>query len=279
MLEKVKETSLTKLLLIIILTWIILAIIFGFTDLEISKAVVDRDFLLAKFLYFFEAPGWGLAFATGALLIGSYIEDIKKQKIPAIVFIGIGLIIITISIFLWNSWLLNLSAGMAIANLILLIIFLNKDYREYRKIATIFVALSIINSLLFVQVTKLLCGRIRFNNLASGFNDYTPWFLPPGPGLGNFSFPSGHTAQAWLFLPFLILVKDRKWKDPLRIIVTILTMTWGSLVGVSTIIIGAHFPSDVLFSTGVAAVLTILLYSKFYIEKGKISQIINEKSK
>jgi membrane-associated phospholipid phosphatase len=271
MLKNIKGSFLAKLLSIIIFVWIVLAIIFGFIDLEISKAFVDTDFLLAKFLYFFEAPGWGLSFATGALLIGSYIEDIKKQKIPAIVFIGIGLIIFTISIFLWNSWLLNLSAGMVFANLILLIIFLNKNYREYRKIATIFVALSVINSLLFVQVTKLLCGRIRFNNLASGYTDYTPWFLPPGPSFGNFSFPSGHTAQGWLFLPFLILVKDRKWKIPLRIIVTLLIITWGSLVGISTIIIGAHFASDVLFSTGVAAVLTILLYSKFYTEKGKLS--------
>ena len=271
MLEKLKDSFFAKLLLILILSWIILAIFFGFTDLEISKAVVDREFLLAKFLYFFEAPGWGLSFATGALLIGSYIEDIKKQKIPAIVLIVIGLIILIISLIIWSPWLLNLSAGMAFVNLILLIIFLKKDYREYKKIAMIFVALSIINSLLFVQITKLLCGRIRFNDLAIGYTDYTPWFLPPGPGFGNFSFPSGHTAQGWLFLPFLILIKDREWKSPLRIIITILTITWGSLVGISTIIIGAHFASDVLFSTGVTTVLIILLYNKLYLEKEKSS--------
>ncbi len=271
MLEKLKETFLAKLLLIIILSWIILAIIFGFIDLEISKAVVDRDFLLAKFLYFFEAPGWGLSFATGALWIGSYIEDVKKQKIPAIVLIVIGLIIIIISLILWNPWLLNMSAGMAFGNLILLIAFLKKDWREYKKIAMIFVTVSIINSLLFVQVTKLLTGRIRFNDLASGYTDYTPWFRSPGPGFGNFSFPSGHTAQGWLFLPFLILIKDREWKNPLRMIITILTITWGSLVGISTIIIGAHFASDVLFSTGVTTVLIILLYNKLYLEKEKSS--------
>jgi len=271
MLEKLKDSFFTKLFLILILSWIVLAIFFGFTDLEISKAVVDREFLLAKFLYFFEAPGWGLSFAAVALLIGSYIEDIKKQKIPAIVFIVIGLIIFIISLILWNPWLLNLSTGMAFVNLILLIVIYKKDWRDYKNIAIVFVALTIINSLLFVQITKLLCGRIRFNDLASGYTDYTPWFLPPGPGFGSFSFPSGHTAQGWLFLPFLILIKDREWKDPIRIIVTILTITWGSLVGISTIIIGAHFASDVLFSTGVAAVLIILLYNKFYLEKGNFS--------
>lgn len=271
MLRDIKGSFLAKLLFIIIFAWIILAIIFGFTDLEISKAVVDRDFLLAKFLYFFEAPGWGLSFATGALLIGSYIEDVKKQKIPAIVFIVIGLIIFIISLILWNAWLLNLSVGLAFGNLILLIIFLKKDWREYKNIAKIFVVLSIINSLLFVQISKLLCGRIRFKDLGTSYTDYTPWFLPPGPSFGNFSFPSGHTAQGWLFLPFFFLVKDRKWKDPLRTIVTILIITWGSLVGISTIIIGAHFASDVLFSTGVATVLIILLYSKFYLEKEELS--------
>ncbi|MFX0044142.1 MAG: phosphatase PAP2 family protein [Candidatus Hodarchaeota archaeon] len=265
MLEKLKETFLAKLLLVIILSWIVLAIIFGFTDLEISKAVVDRDFRLAKFLYFFEAPGWGLSFATGALWIGSYIEHVRKQKIPAIVLIVIGLILFVISLIFWNAWLLNLSAGMTFANLFLLIIFSKKDWRQYKNIATVFAAISIINSLLFVQVTKLLCGRIRFKYLATGYTNYTPWFLPPGPDFGNFSFPSGHTAQGWLFLPFLILVKDRKW--PYRIIVTILTITWGTLVGISTIITGAHFASDVLFSTGVGSVLTILLYNKVYLKK------------
>jgi membrane-associated phospholipid phosphatase len=268
MLEKLKETILVKLLLIIVISWIILAIIFGFTDLEISKAVVDRDFFLAKFLYFFEAPSWGLSFATGAMWIGSYIENVKKQKIPAIVLIVIGLIIFVISLIFWNPWLLNLSAGMAFVNIFMLIIFLKKNWRQYKNIATIFAALSIINSLLFVQVTKLLCGRIRFKDLATGYTDYTPWFLPPGPDFGNFSFPSGHTAQGWLFLPFIILVKDRKC---LRIIVTILTITWASLVGISTIIVGAHFASDVLFSTGVSTVLVILLYDKIYLEKGNYS--------
>ena len=73
--------------------------------------------------------------------------------------------------------------------------------------------------------------------------------------------------MGFLWLPFLIVVKDRKWKDPVRIIFTILILGWGLLDGFSTILIGAHYASDVLFSACVAGVTTILLYKRYYLDK------------
>jgi len=128
----------------------------------------------------------------------------------------------------------------------------------------------VINPLIFVQITKIMCGRVRFNDLSPGYSNYSPWFLPPGPlsGIqGNASFPSGHTAMGWMFLPLLIGVRNREWKDPVRIIITVLIIGFGLFLGVSRIVTGDHYASDILFSTAVATIATIWLYQKYYKEK------------
>ncbi|GAG16871.1 unnamed protein product, partial [marine sediment metagenome] len=117
-------------------------------------------------------------------------------------------------------------------------------------------------------------GRVRFRDLVPpppppGYTSFTPWFLPPGISLDNSSFPSGHAAMGWMFLPLLIIVKDRKIKDPIRIIVSILVIGWGLFVGLSRIAVGAHYASDVLFSTGAATIITIFLYTRFYRKRNK----------
>ena len=140
----------------------------------------------------------------------------------------------------------------------------NKDWKYYRKISAVIIILAALNPLVFVQITKVLCGRIRFNNLAPG--DYTPWFLPPGPLSGGDSFPSGHTSVSFMFLPLLIILRDRKLKDPIRILSTILILGWAIFIGLSRVIIGEHYASDVLFSAMMACIITILLYKRFYLK-------------
>ena len=108
-------------------------------------------------------------------------------------------------------------------------------------------------------------GRVRFRDLTPpDYLEYTPWFICNGI-TGNRSFPSGHTASGWMLLPLLILVKDREWKDPIKLATWIGVIGWGILVGLSRIFIGAHYASDVLFSTGVAFTTTILLYWFVYL--------------
>jgi membrane-associated phospholipid phosphatase len=127
--------------------------------------------------------------------------------------------------------------------------------------------LAILNPLLFVQITKILCGRVRFRDLIlPAYTNYTPWFLPPGPSSSGRSFPSGHTSMSFMFLPLLIIINNRKLKDPIRILTTILVLGWAIFVGLSRIIVGAHYASDVLFSAMMATVITILLYRRLYTE-------------
>lgn len=256
-----------KLLILIIIVWVILAIIFGFYDLSISIAVVDENSAWGIFgADYGEAPGYGLIGIAITTLIGSYNKDIKKQKIPAYVTISIGFLLFVLG-FVFDEQDLILDGGaIFICVIIFLILMFNKDWQNFRNISAVITILAVLNPLIFVQLIKLFWGRIRFRDLSSGFIDFTPWFIPQGI-TGNQSFPSGHTSMSFMFVPLLILVKDRKWKDPVRIITTVLVLGWAIFVGLSRIVVGAHYASDVLFSGMMALVITILFYKRIYLKK------------
>ena len=261
------EKRLKILLISIIICWIILAIIFGFTDLEISKAIVNRESDWARFgRDFGEGPGYGIIAISLAIFLGSYNKDIKKQKIPGYVIILIGVFFFILGLIIVDLWYIVFGGSIMFSLLVFIIFTLNRDWKEFKTISMVIILLAIINPLLIVQIIKILSGRVRFYNLASDYSNYTPWFLPAGPSLTNDSFPSGHTAMGWMFLPLLILIKDRKWNDPLKIIILILILTWGLFVAISRVVIGDHYASDVLFSTGFAAVATIWLYKRYYLD-------------
>ncbi len=267
--NSLKESFILKLLIFVIIAWIISAIIFAFTDLEISKALLNRESIWANIgKHYGESPGYGIIAIAVAILVGSYEDELKKQKIPAYILLLVGIVLLIYAIIFMDIWFMAFGGGISFGILIFLILTINKDLKSYKKIAVVIVLLAIINPIIFVQITKIMCGRVRFNDLASDYSNYTPWYLPPGPesGLkGNASFPSGHTAMGFMLLPLIILVKDREWKDPARIIITILVISFGLFVGISRIVTGDHFASDVLFSSAIAILATILLHKKYFL--------------
>ena len=260
-----KFSRINLLLIYVILVWIILAIIFGVYDLQISIAVVDENSVWGNFgADYGEMPGYGLIAVALATYLGGYIKNTKKQKILGYVGIVIGVAYILIGVFgqvldvgdiaLGSTLILSLTIYMAIT--------WNKDWKDYRKLSGLISILALLNPLLFVQIIKLFWGRIRFRDLP-GYSDFTPWFLPQG-FTDNYSFPSGHTAMSMMFLPLLVLIKDRKINDPTKILVIVLVIGWGLFVALSRVAIGAHYASDTLFSSGFAAIITILFYKKIY---------------
>ena len=264
MLESLKKSIITKLLLIIIIVWVIFALVFGFTDLEISKAVVDDSSEWGIFgRDYGEVPGYALIAIALATFLGSFNDNLKLQKIPAYISVIVGILFIIFGddeTDLYTGW------SLIIPMIFYVIVTWNMDWKNFRTLAGIISLLAIINPLVLVQLIKFLWGRVRFRDLSPSFVEYTPWFLPQG-FTGNQSFPSGHTAMGWMFLPLLITVKDRKNTNAVKILVYILILGWGLFVGLSRIIVGAHYASDVLFSTGFAAVTTLLLYRKYYLSK------------
>ncbi len=258
-----------KLLIFVILVWIILAVFFGFFDLNISIALVDENSAWGIFgADYGEAPGYGLIGIAIPTLIGSYNKDIKKQKIPAYVTIAIGFLLFILG-FVFDEQDLILDGGaIFICVTIFLIFMFNKDWQNFRKISAVITILAVLNPLIIVQLMKLFWGRIRFRDLAPSFIDFTPWFIPQGI-TGNQSFPSGHTSMSFMFVPLLILVKHRKLKHPVRIITTVLVLGWAIFVGLSRIVVGAHYASDVLFSAMMASVITILFYKQIYLKNSE----------
>ena len=266
---------------IVIIPFIVLAIVFGLYDLQISHVFVNQNSNWGIFgAKYGELPGYAIIFIGLAILIGSFIKNVIYQKIPTFILSILAII------GLLTYGILSVDYNLIIATIFsfgIVIIFsiatIKIDWKSLRKFAYITLLLTLINPLFLVQLLKFLCGRVRYRDLDSGFTNYTPWFLPPGPSSSHSSFPSGHTAMGWMLLPLLLVFKMQNRKILLEIITTILVSTWGIFVGLSRIKVGAHYASDVLFSTMFAFLFMIIFYYLFFIRsKQKEDEIKQEEN-
>ncbi|MHA1106566.1 MAG: hypothetical protein ACTSPN_12740, partial [Promethearchaeota archaeon] len=107
-----KFSKINMLLIYVILAWIILAIIFGVYDLQISIAFVDENSVWGKFgADYGEMPGYGLIAVALATYLGGYIKDTKKQKILAYVGIVVGVIYVLLGVFDQELDIKNITLG------------------------------------------------------------------------------------------------------------------------------------------------------------------------
>jgi membrane-associated phospholipid phosphatase len=254
-------------LALVLISWALLAVFFGATDLEISRSIADTDSALGILgRDYGQIPGMAVFAAALSILTGSMIADIGKQRIPAYagLLIGIALIAFPATYYEWNSP--SIGASLLLAIPLILLLTHGKDLKIYKKFSMMILILGLVNPILFVMLFKYLWGRVRFYQLSDDYSDYTPWYVPNGPSEGDYSFPSGHTAAAWMLLPLLIWVKDRRWNDRVRIATTLGVFSWGLLIPYTRVLVGDHYASDVLFPTGVAFVVILLLYKRLYLQ-------------
>ncbi|MDO9537496.1 MAG: phosphatase PAP2 family protein, partial [Thermoplasmata archaeon] len=120
---------------------------------------------------------------------------------------------------------------------------------------------------LSVQSIKILSGRVRYIDLMPDHSNFSPWYVFHGIDWHNSSFPSGHTAMAWMFLPVLVFLWKGEQRKGVKFLGTGMIIGWGAFVLTSRVIIGAHYASDVLFSTGMAAIVTYVLYKLHYMKQ------------
>lgn len=216
-------------------------------------------------------PAYTIIAISFAILIGSNFKDLNKQKIFGNLInlylfeIIYGVKKIISNLIKGEYWYALLKIHFIFGVIIFSIFTLKKDWKDYIRIALVILLLTIFLTI-FVNVTKQLWGRVRFNDLNSNHSNYAPWFLPSGLNSPHQSFPSGHTTQGWMLLPLLIIIKDREWKDPVKILLTTFVIGWGLFIAISRVIVGSHYASDVLFSTGASIIITILLYKWIYPE-------------
>lgn len=107
-----------------------------------------------------------------------------------------------------------------------------------RKIG-IRIALAILFSVLINSILKFIVGEPR------------PFHIDPSVAVVSeegFGFPSGHAQQAALFWGLAIYYLQRWW-------VTVLATLFVALVGLSRIYLGVHYPTDIIGSLIIAALI------------------------
>ncbi|MCD4829761.1 MAG: phosphatase PAP2 family protein [Candidatus Cloacimonetes bacterium] len=153
--------------------------------------------------------------------------------------------------------------AMLLAGASLIILALGFQYRRWlpwRK-ATLFLALVMLigPGLIVNMVFKDHWGRPRPRNITQfeGDSQFEPVWDRGIAGKGK-SFPSGHASMAfYLITPWFLLRRKRKL---LAATVLLAGLAYGLLMGITRMVQGGHFPSDVLWSAGFIYLTGLLLY-------------------
>jgi len=140
----------------------------------------------------------------------------KKKDQNNIAYLGIatGIFLFLVGTVYGSRDLTVLGGSVSVAVTILLMLTSHRNWRKYRKTALFILLLAILVPMVSVHGLKILSGRVRFHDLTSDLSNYTPWYIFQGPNNIDSSFPSGHTAMAWLFLPLLIPLWKGKMPVP-----------------------------------------------------------------
>jgi membrane-associated phospholipid phosphatase len=106
------------------------------------------------------------------------------------------------------------------------------------------------------NVLKVLMGRTRPVHLGPEGDGFMSW-LSLHPGLGDFSFPSGHVAVAMILAPVVVLLwRERRRRAALGL--ALVNAIWAVTVAAGRMAHGAHFLTDVCFSIGIGIALAPL---------------------
>ena len=140
---------------------------------------------------------------------------------------------------------------------------------------------------ILVGLIKTPVGRVRFRTISvlGDLSLYTPWYKINGsqafdglPGDCCKSFPSGHTFSAGmvfllLCLPDLFDFAKKKW---FQVILWVVSISYTLTVGVSRIVAGAHYLTDVVFSMGLS-LFGVLLFREIFLTGFANLKALNKK--
>ena len=275
-----KSSTVNKLLIIFVALWILLAIVFGIYDLQISQFLFDQNNPLAKLVQNFgELPGIlvGL-FAIFVYFAGTKFKTKGREKLSLLagVIISTGLLFYILkTIFEAVNFnfdfisIYSISVGLFFILVSLGIFYLfKKNFKIFSKKNYLFGKITFYTFVvagIIVEVLKTVWGRIRYENVASGTASFTQWFIPQGITGGN-SFPSGHAYLGWMLIPLILIFinkgKIQKW------LAIIITSFFGLFISFERVVYGAHYASDVLFSFGIVTIIFLIIYKKHFRGKG-----------
>lgn len=216
------QSTLNWTLIAMVSIWCAAAIVFAFFDLQISIAFVRPDSQWAIFLE-------------------------RYGEYPASYLLITALLTVIVWITLEMRVRLRKPAQRLVVDRYLPQVF--------RQMAFVTIIMNVVCRLTFVILTKRYWGRVRFKELSDGFEEFTPWYVINGVN-GNFSFMSGHAASAWMVLALIVLTRNSSLLKQFLVLAG--TISYGVAMAVSRVRLGAHYASDVLFSTGVCVTVFLL---------------------
>jgi len=271
-----------------IIIFAVLAVIFAFTDWQISQTLYNPQ---AGWAHFMEAygqlPGSFLGLLSGSILLRTY--KIQKNAKSNLGMIGLYLLTFFTAFGFFadafgaqvGSVRVNLPLVLAlpVAALILGQLILRQvsfeAVSQYKNAAMVGLAVVILGGIVTVWLFKIPWGRWTYRDILETGNValFMPWYLPQGNN-GHHSFFSGHTALSFSVLSFILFLK----KDhSVRSIVFAVLILWGIIGGMSRIVVGAHYASDVLFGAGETLLWFWVLNRKFIKGTAWFSSQINIK--
>jgi len=115
-----------------------------------------------------------------------------------------------------------------------------------RRFDALLLAASVISATAVVYVIKSAVNRVRPTLWETDFY----W---------GSSFPSGHTLAVAAFATALALCVNRSWPAARTFAVTTMAVSWISLVALSRLVLGVHWPTDVLAAACIGATLPLAM--------------------
>jgi len=242
---------------LLIAAWAVLAVIFAFTDWQISQALYNPE---ASWVHFMEAygqvPGALLGVLSASIILRTYRVEKNFKSIVGV--IGLEFLALFTS-FGVSADLLGAQVdpdNMNIAALIILTIsitviaqiilrrFSLEQVNQYKGAAKAGLILVLVGGIATVWFFKIPWGRWTYRDILEAGNTalFTPWYLPQGNN-GHHSFFSGHTALSFAVIGYIYYLKEASRRNLLMGIFIL----WGLIGAVSRVVVGAHFASDTLF--------------------------------
>ena len=153
---------------------------------------------------------------------------------------------------------------------------------------SLIVALTVILSQIVVQGAKPIFNRVRFRtmNFLEDYSYFSKWFSVKSQTFDTFeylkilvgsdgykSFPSGHTACGASLITLTLIPEYcvKLQSKCIKILLNIFAYSYCALLGLSRILVGAHFLTDVVFSI-------IVTFSASYFSKYVIDKIFKRKT-
>ena len=234
--------------------------LFPQSDLFLSSYFKNPNNIFGVFFEFFGFWPYRLGILLFSSILIFHRDDIQNKRVSTtLLFLGIfGMVsqsfIFSSSVVYYISDYLGLELQIPYifvltALMLTLGIVFGKKIKpkniEVMRFIGVALAFYLFFNLLICDSIKLFWGRVRPSGLTENLT-FTPWYLPQGIN-GHKAFPSGHAMHGCvLFIVSYILFKfDPKWFNRGKALLLI-SIAWGLCVALSRVVVGAHYPSDII---------------------------------